>query len=494
MTAIRPLSRLRLALGLGAAVALGFTLGACFTGLAAEGLPCQTDAQCGPSFRCQDDYCGGVFACFDGPTIELDGVCDARADCADLSDEDAQLCDYPLRNRCGGDDVDQVLRYLQGPETTGVAEPMAVVAANFVNGGAADVIVAPADGTFVKLVDFGSGPGDETEYFLGGPAPAFGARRVADLEVADLDGGGVLDVVFVTDGDGVGIHVFRNNGDAEPTEFGAATELVLDAEIQAIELGQLDDDGWVDLVAIVEVSNTRQVFTALGNKAAEYSPVEYFAPEASLVLLDYDDFFDSALLDVDGNTLDDLVVSGATATGPNLWVVRRAGLALNAWDPPELIPLMGDQPVVEIAVAPPRGPNMRASIVGLVADSLVPFANNNGELMPDLMNRVDGFGTDLSGLTLADLNCDGISDWLVNVGDPGEVRIWLGDDAGGVVEDVDVTFPGVRSSNARFSVTRFDTDESPDIIQAVDSGNLASPELRVWFTSDPMAGERPDEP
>jgi hypothetical protein len=477
-------SRMSLVLGLGFTASLGLALGACFDGLAAEGLPCETDAQCGPQLLCEDKYCGGVFACADGSFIEVPAICDGTADCADGSDEDSSSCGVVAPNQCESE-PDQPLAWIAGPRSSGAAQPIKVVADGFVDGGQDDVLIAGAGGTFVKIVSFGMGPDSQAEYFLNGPSPAFGNRTVADLEVADLEGDGDLDIVIITHGDGVGTHVFENDGNNEPAPFGPAGDIPLDVDVRGMELGRFDDDDWIDLVAVVDVNDNRgQVFTALGNPLA-VPDGNYFTPEFSMVQLDYQNFFDSAVANVDGDTLDDLIVTGDTPDGPSIWVVQRNGEGVAAWAVPDLEPTPG--PALDIAVGFLDGPGDPApDLVAIIGDDrLLPLMNVDGRFIPG--DSIDGFGTGLSGVTLADINCDALPDWLVNVQDPAEVRIWLGDGGGRVLADVDLSIPSLGVPSGGLAVSQFDQDQTWDIIQASDAGSqLADPEIFVWFTSDPM--------
>lgn len=470
-------------------IAVAFVLGACFNGLAAEGLPCETDAQCGPRLSCIENYCGGVFACDDGSLIELASLCDGTPECGDASDEDPERCGITTPNQCEAE-PDQPLAWLAGPSALGVAAPIKVVAESFIGDGRDEVLVAGVDGMFVKIVDFGTGPSSQQQIYLNGDPPSFGARTVADFEVADLEGDGDLDVVVIADGDGTGVYTFENLGNAAPIPFGPAGELSLpDVEVRGLELGHFDDDTWIDLVAIVDIGDSKgQVFTSLGDPLAVDDDASYFSPEFSSIQLDYVTFFDSASADVNRDGLDDLIVSGEDASGPKLWIVARNGEGIAAWSAPEVITLPG--PAVDLAVGFLEGSGD--------ATPDVVFVDGNGGRMVSLLNRggnfmpqpaVEGFGTGLSGLTLADVNCDGITDYLVNVSDPAEVRIWLGDGQGGVQSDVELTIPSPGVPKGGLAVAQFDQDQTWDIIQALDTGNqLADPQIQVWFTTDPMAG------
>jgi hypothetical protein len=469
-------------------IGLGFVLGACFNGLAAEGLPCETDAQCGPKLQCIDDYCGGVYACADGSIIELDVLCDGTPDCPDASDEDPDACDIDTPDAPNECEDGQPLAWLEGPSYPGASQPIKVVAENFVDGGIDDVLVAGKNGDFLKIVSFGTGPGTEMEYYLNGDPPSFGTRTVADFEAADLEGDGDLDIVVATrDAIGVGVHTFENTGLGVPAEFGPPGDTPAPGvQVRGIELGHFNSDNWIDGIAIIDDPNGNgQVFTGIGDPTAVSMGNSYFTLEFSSVQLNYTTFFDSAAVDIDDDGQDDLIVTGEDMDGFKIWGIRRNGELFTAWDPPVFFLLPG--PAIEFDVGFLDGDQFPdgASIDGM-GGRIVPLISNPPGFEPQ--QPIEGFGTGLSGITLADVNCDGRNDFLVNVSNPAEVRIWLGDGAGGVEEDIELTIPSVGVPSGGLAVSQFDLDQTWDVIQAVDMGNqLAAPEIRVWFTSDPLS-------
>lgn len=90
--ALNPRMDLSKLLVLGLAAVAGVTVGACFNGKAAKGLPCTADDQCGTQLQCIDGLCGGEFACGDGELLDSTVVCDGVADCPEAEDEDYDLC------------------------------------------------------------------------------------------------------------------------------------------------------------------------------------------------------------------------------------------------------------------------------------------------------------------------------------------------------------------------------------------------------------------
>jgi hypothetical protein len=482
---IRIRSQLGIASLLG--IGLGFVLGACFNGLAAEGLPCETDAQCGPNLQCIDDYCGGVYACADGSTIELDALCDGTPDCPDESDEDPDACDNVTPDAPNACEDDVPLAWVQGPTWTGAADPIRVVAANFVDTGLDDVLVGGKNGNFVKIVSFGTGPGTEMDYYLNGDPPSFGSQTVADFEVADLEGDGDLDIVVVTqDALGVGTHTYENTGMGVPSDFGPPGDTPAPGvQVRGIELGHFDSDNWIDGVAIIDdVNGNGQVLTAIGDSTALAMNSSYFTLELSSVTLNYTTFFDSAAADIDNDGKDDLIVTGEDPEGFKIWGIRRNGELFTAWDEPAFFLLPG--PAIEIVPGFLNDDQLPdgASIDGM-GGRIVPLLGDFPGFAPQ--TPIQDFGSGLSGITLADVNCDGLNDFLVNVTNPAEVRIWLGDGQGGVNEDVELTIPTDGVPSGGLAVSQFDQDQTWDVISAVNMGNqLAAPELRVWFTTDPM--------
>jgi hypothetical protein len=510
------------------AFAGSFGVGACFDGVAALGLPCTGDAQCGPKDSCINGFCGGVFACSDGSTITeaavCDGVldcpdntdedyelcfgdaesftcadetlipkalvCDGAADCPDASDEDASMCAGAGVNQCGGSEGD--LGYSLGPSQAGVPTSPDIAVADFINSMAEDVIVASPGGDQVKLVSFDE-EGASQAIFFNGPPPSFGTSTVVDFELGRADDGGQLDLFVATSGTALpgadaGIYVFVNNAPMPPTPFGAVVSLpgLLPAELVGMEIGKLDDDDANDIVVIADgtLANGR-VFVAVGDRSAAEQGNPYFEFELQEALvIGYDDFLDSELIDIDADGDDDLLVSTVTDSKGVLWVVERSGTGGEGpveWETPESIMLAF--PGVELATGrfTTTMPADDFAILDIVTGRVQAIINMGGTLTP--MQQVMLEGGQVSGLTLADMNCDGRADYVFNVASPAEVRVLLGDGMGGLASDDAITHANSGTPRGGLAVTDYDGDATPDIVSAVDAGEgVSMPEVRLLLT------------
>ncbi|PRP95544.1 FG-GAP repeat protein [Enhygromyxa salina] len=496
-----------------------FTVGACFNGLESEGLPCDDDSQCGPSLGCVNNYCGGSFLCADGSLVDALNACDSEFDCPDESDEDFELCFggegqaftcedgrmIPVELVCndapdcldGGDESpslcagvgvnqceaspDGELGYELGPSHDGVEMPTKVEAVQLVGPPLDDLLVASDNGAVIKIVSFNPVDGSTQDTLLNGPN-SFDGRTVVAWELGDVNGDGQLDVVVATVGDSVAFYVFENLAPAEPAPFGAPAILpdALAPEIRSMKLGRLNGDASLDIVVIVDgaVMNG-QIYAGLGDASAPPDD-SYFAPVLTgTPALDYDTFFDAAMADIDGNGFDDLLVSGLVGGAAKIWIVERSGEDPVNWDEP--VEMILPSPANEIALARfgPMAPNPDLAVLDSSSGRIRPFLNEDGVFKPGQAVELDG--AQFSGLTLADMNCDGLTDFLFNVANPAEVRVMLGNGMGQLADDP-IVFSSEGTPRGGLAVTQSDSDTTPDIASAIDGGPDLTPQVRLLQT------------
>jgi hypothetical protein len=514
------------------AAAASFAAGACFAGFDANGLPCNTNAQCGPGGVCLEGFCGGVFVCDDGSSIGGDEVCNGLSDCPDGDDEDPEFCEglaeggdgdgdggdvfqcddggqIPLdslcdgtadcddasdesgfcgglgMNECSADNPD--LAYELGPSVPGVVAPLTVEVDDFMGSPGPDALFAGAGGTVLNIaLDL---DGTAMNFPVNG-MPSFEGREIVDYELGHVNGDMAMDFVAATSGDSIAIYVFQSMRPDPPELFGTAIELpdilkVLDPQLNGIELGRLNNDSSTDLVALVDAGDTNgRLVVGLGDSSAAADGGAYFSlTELPTTTLDYVEFKDSELVDLDNNGYDDLVVTGFDGTTGKMWVVGRNGDDLMAWaDPVTSVAPLGEIAVGNLANSPspgsPLGPFPDLAILDSNMNLLVPVRNQNGNMVP--MTPIDVDGSQPSGLVITDLNCDGNGDFVFNVANPPQIQVLFGDGEGSVLSDTPLSYSSDGTPSGGLGVGSLGGGGAPDIFSAVDMGpNVSTPEVRV---------------
>jgi hypothetical protein len=105
-------------------------------------------------------------------------------------------------------------------------------------------------------------------------------------------------------------------------------------------------------------------------------------------------------------------------------------------------------------------------------------------LQPGTMTMLSGSG--FNSLALADMNCDGRSDFVYSLTAPAEVRVLFGDGQGGVLSETPLAYADEGSPRGDLGIALFDDDSTPDIFSAGDAGDVQTdPRVRVLVSGAP---------
>lgn len=472
-----------------AALASG-VIGACFNGDAAQGLPCDDNKQCGPGTECIDGYCAGLFLCADGELVDASDICDDELDCDDESDEDITLCGSQVNtfNQC--EEPDGNLAYSVGVSMQGPPNAIKVVAADVQGMETLDMISATLGGSDVRIA-FDLGTADPKEFILPGPPPAtYGDRIVGGFEIAEVNGDDRDDIVVVTTGDdGSAIYVYQNMAPGPPEQWGTENLVagVPGAVGKGFEIGRLNEGDAADIVGIVDIGPIHgTLLVGLGDPAVADAGGTYFGPTVEGGPIGYDAFVDSALADIDGDGLDDLLVTGTEGAGPGLWFVRRNLGESTGWDGALKLDVMspGFIAVGRFMGSPPPGeeigPRPDVAILSPNDGRIQTMLNMNGVLLSGLSSTLDGAG--FTALTIADMNCDGQGDLVYALAEPPGIRVLIGDGPSTLMNDP-LVIADEGTPRGGLDVALYDQDSTPDIFTAADAGlGQAEPQLRILVT------------
>lgn len=484
---------------LGSAALLGITLGACFNGEQAEGLPCDDSSQCGPQLECVDGYCGGVFACADGSTIEAMLACNGTPDCEDGSDEDGTTCGtdaffcddgttIPIEQACDGtsqcpeqedethalcDVYDRCVgpsepfEFDVGPSGPGVTDPLGLVSGQFVGDSRPDLVLAQRGGSFVRIFDFP--PGDPpASYDLVGDnvsSPYF-TTGVQQVEVYDFDQDSDTDILVLTED----ARMFGYFSDpalgVAPVLAGEPVEIPLQPEIVDLALGKFNDDAWVDMVGVTSMGF---VITATGDAALGDAGEVPLIADASLVPLDGTSWTTVELHDLDDDGFDELLISGIDG-GPRLWIFTRkdGGLLTDFWqlDETVMLPFPTDEFVLGNL---DTVPGSDIAVLGGMDGRLMVLRQGPEDFVPSGMPLE--LGIDINGLAVADFDCSGTDDLVFNVEIPAGVRVQFTTDMGELEADYALDIASEGRPQGSLVVMKFDEDQSWDVFHTIEQTN-----------------------
>lgn len=546
LSSLREPSRLRVfrLSALAFAAASGVSLGACFVGESAAGLPCTADVQCGVELSCIDGLCGGEFACGD-EMLPAEDICNGVIDCPDGSDEDWDLCDgegefflcdedlaLPISFLCNGvedceDGSDELecdeedtetgtaegtteeetaeettetseegpnlcegtpgteFEYFDGPTQTGLDNPLGVIVGQFVGDNATDAIVGSKGGVVVRLYQFTMGGLNMTE-FVGeeGAALAFGDRNVVDVKTADLDLNGTEDVIIAAYGssetDGVGVYSFQAVDDDAPQLYGANF-------YDPTPLGELQAIEVGDLSG----DNRPDLVTVRPDGTETMTVVAYIGnPNNPPLSLGYFETVTGVSTSVELSEFHDTALIDANDDGVLELLI--SGLAGSDAVLYHLSPDFEGVPAWTLIDSYPMMVPAQSIAVGNIDDD--PFEDfavlSFGGVIQTWGNMMgNGFmmgpemlvgGGETSGLNLHDVNCDGNTDFAYVARNPSQVRVVFGDGVGSGDIDEPLVLGSSGEPQGQVGVASFDMDSTPDLFYATDN----SPELRIWTSTD----------
>ncbi len=507
---------------LAAAGSFGVTLGACFNGQQAEGLPCTANSHCGPTLECINGYCGGVFACDDGGQISAEDVCDGDNDCEDGSDEAcgdaffcaeggtvplAQVCDGALDCEDGSDEAaelcvldyctdpgaGELFEFFSGPFGDSVDDPLGVFAGKFVGDSQSDLLLAQRNGSFVRVIRFDNGvptftelPGDKD---ISDPGPKF-LSAIEDVIPFDFDQNGSTDILVRTAGARFYAYVSVPMTDV-PMQLTFGAEMARFIEIPGtpaiadLALGKLNDDAFVDMVGLTEQGF---LLTALANPAGLMTESPFDFTLSNLALSDNATFTQIQLADVfDNDNLDELLVLGNDG-GPKLWVLTRqpGGQLADFWADSTPIPLPPGVNPTEFAVGNlDSNPGLDLAFIERMQGRVF-VARQGPPGSYDLMAVPIELGVQISGLAIVDFDCDGRDDLVFNVESPPSIRVLFTDETGGIDPERSRTITSSGIPQGNLALMKFDQDGSWDVFHTVGSSSQADePKFLGHVTIEP---------
>ncbi|PRQ06561.1 low-density lipoprotein receptor class A repeat-containing protein [Enhygromyxa salina] len=476
---------------LGSAALIGVTLGACFNGADALGLPCDADSQCGPTLTCIDGFCGGcqtdeacgnAFYCDDGDTIPFSLICDDQPDCANGEDEVAQVC---VPDGCT--DLN-VYEFFEGPKADGAADPFGLLSGNFIGGNGTDFLLARRGGTFVKVLEFLPGM-PPNEYRLSGDEMDVFVNPVLDVIPYDFDADTDTDILVRT-GNGRLYGYISDPANGPPTALHIGDndyfDIPGDPMIVDMALGRLNADDFVDIVIVTEAG---LVLTAIGDPQAiplgevpfdlSFSLMPRFPADAQLKQVQLADTDDGG---------DELLAIGSSGGGPKLWILtqRAGGMPNDFWNdnPAQPIPIQASEFVLgnldgELGddIAFMDGPGGRLAVFARV---------DPGVFMP--AGDVIELEVPTSGLAVVDFNCDMAKDLIFNVESPPGVRVLFAEADGTFSADNMLTIDSEGAPQGALGLMQFDGDGSWDVFHTVDvSGVVVEPTIRSFVSLTPQS-------
>ncbi len=275
--------------------------------------------------------------------------------------------------------------------------PTSAIAVGDMNGdGHLDIVVGNASGE--SYIYFNDGRGN----FPTAAKRAFGEAddEILALTVGDLDGNGWLDIMVIRSDDTGAIYLNDGSGNFSAAfPFGDANE-----QLTSIAIGDMDGDGYFDLVC----GTATGVFVYLNDGDGGFTDAADLELPGSMVS-------SVGLADLDGDGWLDIVAGSGNV--PNLIYFNDQAGDFEA--PEEFGP--GDDATTSLAIADFNGDEYMDILVGNYAEpSMVYFNDGAGDFTISVTLNITPALT--SGVTVADMDGDGDIDIVItNAGEPNQV-------------------------------------------------------------------------
>ena len=253
-------------------------------------------------------------------------------------------------------------------------------------GGGVSVFPGNGDGTF----------GGKTDYPTAGNPTA--------VALGDLRGSGVLDIV-VLNGQ---ISVFLNSGDGT---FGSRTDVPTGGGIPAaLALADVNGDGKTDVLVVNQTVNTLEIFLGIGDGTLASPTTLWTGRDPSA--------FAPADLNGDGNL--DIVVTNAGDDSASVFLGHGDGTFAPRAD---LRVGSGSQPIA-LAIGDLNGNGTQDMVVASTGGSLRGFLGNGDGTFT--LSATIGLRVRSDAIALADLNGDGVLDFITPDYNRNTVVVWFG--------------------------------------------------------------------